>query len=100
MSFRLKTILLFLGISLIPYALTMLFMGSSFRNEQYDAVTQDMNAQLSRSVEHIDQHLETLQKDMVFIAKSDVMNDMYTQDLDHRISNALLAKKNDLQNGG
>jgi len=96
MSFRLKTILLFLGISLIPYALTMLLMGSSFRSEQYNAVTQDMNAQLRMSTEHIDQHLERLQKDMIFIAKSDIMNDMYTQDLDHRISNALLAKKNDL----
>jgi len=97
MSFRLKTILLFLGISLIPYALTMLLMGSSFRSEQYSAVTQDMNTQLRSSGEHIDQHLETLQKDMAFIAKSDVMNDMYTQDLDRRISNTLLAKKNDLK---
>lgn len=100
MSFKLKTILLFLGISLIPYALTMLLMGNSFRSEQYNAVTQDMNTQLSMSVEHINQQLETVQKDMAFIAKSDVMNDMYTQDLDHRISNALLAKKNDLKMKG
>lgn len=97
MSFKLKTILLFLGVSLIPYTLTMLLMGSSFRSEQYNAVTQDMNAQLRMSGEYIDQHLERLQKDMAFIAKSDLMNDMYTQDLDHRISNALLAKKNDLK---
>ncbi len=97
MSFRLKTILLFLGISLIPYALTMLLMGNSFRSEQYNAVTQDMNTQLRLTVEHINQHLETVQKDMAFIAKSEVMNDIYTQDLDHRISNTLLAKKNDLK---
>ncbi len=96
MSFKLKTILLFLGISLIPYALTMLLMGSSFRQEQYSAVTQDMNTQLHMTGEHIDQHLETLKKDMTFIVKSDVMNDIYTQDLDYRISNTLLAKKNDI----
>lgn len=95
MSFKLKTILLFLGISLIPYALTMLLMGSSFRQEQYSAVTQDMNTQLRITGEHIDQNLETLKKDISFIAKSDVMNDIYTQDLDHRISDTLLAKKND-----
>lgn len=100
MSFRLKTILLFLGISLIPYALTMLLMGNSFRSEQYNIVTQEMNTQLSTSAEHINQHIETVQKDMAFIAKSDVMNDIYTQDLDHRISNALLAKKNDLKMKG
>ncbi len=96
MSFRLKAILLFLGISLIPYALTMFLMGSSYRSEQYNTVTQEMNTQLQMTTEHIDQNLEALQKDMAFIAKSDVMNDIYTQDLDHRISNALLAKKNDL----
>lgn len=100
MSFRLKTILLFLAVSLIPYALTMFLVGNSFRQELYDAVTQDMNTQLRLSVERIDQHLLTLRNDMTFIAKSDIMNDLYTQDLDRRISNTLLSKKNDLKMEG
>lgn len=100
MSFKLKTILLFLAISLIPYALTMLLVGSSFRQELYDAVTQEMDTQLRLSVERIDQHLLTLHNDMAFLAKSDIMNDIYTQDLDRRISNALLSKKNDLKMEG
>ncbi|WP_373020867.1 HD domain-containing phosphohydrolase [Sulfuricurvum sp.] len=97
MSFKLKTILLFLGISLIPYALTMFVMGSSFRQEQYNAVTQEMNTQLGLTVERIDHQLTTLKNDMAFIVKSDVMNDIYTQDLDRRISSMLLAKKNDMK---
>lgn len=97
MSFKLKTILLFLGISIIPYALTMVIMGSSFRQEQYKAVTQEMNTQVRLSAERIDQHLQTLKSDMTFLSKSEVMNDIYTQDLDRRISNQLLSKKNDMK---
>ena len=97
MSFKLKTILLFLGISLIPYALTMIFLGNSFREEQYEAVTKEMNTQLNLTVQRIDQHLSTLNKDMQFMAKSDVMNDLYTQDLDKRIGSMLLAKKYDMK---
>jgi response regulator RpfG family c-di-GMP phosphodiesterase len=100
MSFKLKTILLFLGISLIPYALSMILLGSSFRQEQYASVTQEMNTQLRLTVERIDQHLQTLQNDMAFIAKSEVMNDLYTQDLDRRISTMLLSKKNDMKMSG
>ncbi len=100
MSFKLKTILLFLGISIIPYALTMVLMGSSFRQEQYNAVTQEMNAQVRQTAERIDQHLQTLKSDMTFIAKSEVMNDIYTQDLDRRISTMLILKKNDMKMSG
>jgi len=97
MSFKIKTVLLFLGISLIPYALTMILLGSSFRQEQYKSVTQDMQTQLHLTVEKINQNLKNLQSDMIFITKSDIMNDIYTHDLDSRISNTLLAKKNDLK---
>lgn len=97
MSFKLKTILLFLGISLIPYALTMIFLGNSFREEQYEAVTKEMNTQINLTVQRIDQHLSTLKNDMQFMAKSDVMNDLYTQDLDKRIGSMLLAKKHDMK---
>ncbi|MDD2828095.1 MAG: HD domain-containing protein [Sulfuricurvum sp.] len=97
MSFKLKTILLFLAISLIPYALTMFMLGNSFRQELYESATQEMNTQLGMSVERINQHLHTLHNDMDFLAKSDIMNDIYTKDLDRRISNSLLSKKTDLK---
>lgn len=96
MSFRFKTILLFLALSLIPYALTMVFLGNSFRSEQYDAVTREMNTQLDLTVQRLDQHFATLKKDMEFMAKSDVMNDLYTNDLDKRIGTLLSTKKHDI----
>lgn len=97
MSFKLKTILLFLGVSLIPYALSMILLGNSFRQEQYKAITQEMHTQVRLTAERIDQQLKTLQNDMVFMAKSEVMNDIYTQDLDRRISTVLVLKKNDMK---
>jgi response regulator RpfG family c-di-GMP phosphodiesterase len=97
MSFKLKTILLFLGISLIPYAVSMFLLGNSFRQELHESITKDMRSELQISVERIDQSLTSLQNDMLFISKSELMNDIYTQDLDHRISGTLLAKKNDLK---
>jgi len=100
MSFKFKTILLFLGISLIPYALTMFLLGNSFRQEQHKAITQELNTQLRLTVERIDHQLLTLKNDMTFIAKSDVMNDIYTQDLDRRISTILVLKKNDMKMSG
>ncbi len=100
MSFKLKTILLFLGISIIPYALTMFLLGNSFRQEQYNVVTQEMNTQLRLTVERIEQSLKTLQNDMAFITKSEVMNDIYTQDLDRRISTMLVLKKTDMKMTG
>lgn len=96
MSFRIKTILLFLTIGLAPYALTMFLLGNSFREEQYEIVIQELNTQLHMTIEKIDHSLNTLKKDMVFMSRSDVMNDIYTQDLDRRIANLLLAKKNDI----
>lgn len=100
MSFKLKAVLIFLGISFVPYIITMLLFGNSFRHEQYKTITKEMKTQLNLTVERIDQHLFTLRNDMAFIAKSELMNDIYTQDLDRRISTMLLAKKNDLKMTG
>ncbi|MCX6074537.1 MAG: PAS domain-containing protein [Campylobacterales bacterium] len=97
MSFKLKAVLVFLGISFLPYIVTMLLFGNSFRQEQHKTITKEMKTQLNLTVERIDQHLFTLRNDMAFIAKSELMNDIYTQDLDRRISTMLLAKKNDLK---
>ncbi len=96
MSFKLKTILLFLGISLIPYILTMLLLGSSYYQEQHTSILHEMDTQILMTVERVDQSLIMLKKDMAFMAKSDLMNDIYTQDLDHRIANTLVAKKTDM----
>ena len=97
MSFKLKTIALFLMVSLVPYIFTMLIFGNSFRDELSKNIRNEMNTQLQITIERIEQHLQTLKKDIAFMAASEVMNDVFTEDLDRRISRMLQDKKKDLQ---
>lgn len=55
-----------------------------------------MQTQLQLNVEKIEQYLETLNRDMHFMTRMDVMNDIYSNDLDKRISYLLEDKKRDL----
>lgn len=96
MSFRLKTILLILSVSLIPYALSMMFFGSTLKKEYVSSTLNEMKTQLELNVNQIDQFIATLNRDMHFMARMDVMNDIYSKDLDKRISNLLKDKKRDL----
>jgi class 3 adenylate cyclase/HAMP domain-containing protein len=100
MSFKLKTILLILSVSLIPYAIVMLFVGASLKKEYRENTLSEMQTQLKLNVEKIEQYLETINRDMKFMAKMDVMNDIYSQDIDKRITYLLEEKKNDLSIDG
>lgn len=96
MSFKIKTVLLLLTISFIPYIFTMYIFGSSFKEEQLKSVTQEMNTQLNMTIDRIESQFKNLQKDIKFIAKSELMVDFFTKDLDLRISRMLSDKKKDL----
>ena len=78
----------------------MIYSGNIFRDKYYDNTQQEMKTQLSLSVDRIEQYLETLQRDMVFISRLDVMNDIYSKDVDRRISNLLEDKKRELNLDG
>jgi len=97
MSFKLKTILLVLSVSLIPYAIIMMLIGSTLKQEYTKNTLHEMNTQLKLNVERIEQYLETLNRDMNFMSRMDVMNDIYSKDIDKRISYLLMEKKKDLE---
>ena len=97
MSFKLKTILLLIVLSLSPYLITMGVMGNAYRDDYEARVVDNMQSRLQVTVERLDQHLQTLEKDLRFIGSLDVMNDVLTGGFDRRISMLLLAKKRDLQ---
>ncbi|WP_457748670.1 HD domain-containing phosphohydrolase [Sulfurimonas sp.] len=96
MSFRTKIVALILFVSLVPYILIMVNAGSFLRDKYYINTTKELQTQLSLSVERIEQYLQTIKRDMKFIAHLDIMNDIYSQDIDHRISNLLEKKKKEL----
>lgn len=97
MSFRLKAVLLILSIALIPYITIMFYIGSMLRDTYNQNVTKEMQTQLSLTTKSIEQYLQTLQNDMQFMVKLDVMNDIYSGDLDRRISKLLEEKKDELK---
>jgi response regulator RpfG family c-di-GMP phosphodiesterase len=96
MSFKIKTILLFLAVSLVPYMITMLLFGNSMRNERAQTIKKELGSQLQTTVERIELQHKTLQNDLAFMAKSDIMNDFFTDDLDRRIARMFEEKKKDI----
>lgn len=93
MSFKLKAILLILGVSLIPYMLIMFFIGSVLKEEYTQRTLVEMQTQLELSVDRIEQYLARLHEDITFMSNMDVMNDVYSNDLDRRISSLFEKKK-------
>lgn len=100
MSFRLKTILLLVALSLAPYIVTMTYLGNAYRNDVEAQVLDDLEYQLEVTLDRMNQQLSSQEKDLRFIATLDIMNDILTGDLDRRILNLLLMKKADLQLAG
>jgi len=100
MSFRLKTILLLIILSLTPYVITMTIVGNSNASDLEELLMQDMAYQLTTTVDRLDQSLQTINNDINFVASLDIMNDVLTGDLDKRIFNLLLLKKSDLDLAG
>ncbi len=97
MSFRVKTILLLVFLSLAPYIITMILLGNAYRSDYENRIRNNMEYQLGITVDRLDQNLQALEKDMNFIASLDIMNDVLTGDLDRRITNLLVLKKDDLK---
>ncbi|NQV70915.1 MAG: HAMP domain-containing protein [Pseudohongiella sp.] len=97
MSFKIKTILLLIIVSLAPYIITMIILGNAYRSDLEARLVSEMEYQLDITISRLDQSLQTLENDLRFIASLDIMNDVFTSDLDQRIFNLLLQKKSDLQ---
>ena len=97
MSFKAKTILLLVFLSLAPYIITMMILGSVYRGDFENRLRTDMQSQLNITRDRLDQSLQSIANDMRFIASLDIMNDMLTGDIDRRIFSLLELKKADLQ---
>ncbi len=100
MSFKTKTIVLLILLSLVPYVVTMGILGSAYRHDMESQLMANMNYQLGITIDRLDQSLLTLQNDMNFMASLDIMNDVLSGDIDKRIVNVLQQKKTDLALAG
>jgi len=89
-----------LSVSLIPYIFIMIYMGNTFEKTYFTKTQQEMKTQLDITQQTIEQYLSTIQRDMLFMSTLDVMNDIYSQDVDRRITHLLINKKKDLKLDG
>lgn len=96
MSFRLKTVLAMVLLSLAPYVITMVFLGNAYRSDFESRLRSDMENQLQVTLQRLDQHLLTVKNDLAFMASLDIMNDVLTGDIDRRILDLIQLKKEDL----
>lgn len=97
MSFRIKTILLVVLLSLTPYVITMVIVGNVHRQDAENRVRENLQYQLEVMARQLDMRIVTLRNEMSFLASLDIMNDIFTGDLDRRITLLIQAKKDDLQ---
>ncbi|GAA5315006.1 MAG: hypothetical protein AseanaTS_02100 [Candidatus Pelagadaptatus aseana] len=97
MSFRVKTILLVVLLSLTPYVITMVVAGNVYRGDAESRIRDNLHYQLAVMARQLDMRIIALRDEMNFLASLDIMNDIFTGDLDRRITSLIRAKKEDLQ---
>jgi len=96
MNFKTKTILLFLLTSLIPYLLTIAYILYSTKQELTLQINRDLDFNLEFIAKQLDNQIDGVYKDFLFISKLDVMDDIMSMDIDRRITNLLISKKEDI----
>lgn len=96
MSFKTKTIILLLTVSLAPLIATIFFLVKAYHSDVEQRLISDMNYKLEITLSRLEQELTTLENDLTFISSLDIMNDLITGDFDKRISELLVRKKKDL----
>jgi len=91
-SLRNRLLLSFLIVGLLPFVLLLAY---TFLLSERQIVEKTLDEQFSRAevmLNLINNHLQTLQKDVNFVASLDMMDDILADDIDKRISR-LLSKK-------
>ena len=95
-SLRLKLLLSFLFVSLVPFAILITY---TLFLTQTKIVTKSIKEQYNRAdnVAHlIHMHLKSLEKELSFLASLDLMDDILADDIDKRVSILLSKKASDL----
>jgi hypothetical protein len=83
-------------LALTPFVVTVLLLGEVYRKDHEQQILDTMSRQLVTTTERLDQLLQSVVRDLQFVAGLDVMNDILSGDLDKRITNLLILKKQDL----
>ncbi len=97
MSFKLKTIALFLITSLIPSLLIVFYVIYETKAKVITEISQDLKFDVELISSRLDNQIEVVYKDFIFISKLDIMDDIVSADMDRRVTNLLIHKKKDIE---
>lgn len=96
MSFKLKTIILFILTSLIPYLILITYIVYKTQEQVIKEIEKDLSFDLELITDRIDNRVEEIYQDFIFISKLSMMNDVLSEDIDKQITTALQRKKDNL----
>ena len=97
MSFKLKTITLFLITSLIPSLLIIFYVIYETKEKVITEISQDLSFDVKLVSSRLDNQIKVVYKDFIFISKLDIMDDIISADMDRRVTNLLIRKKEDME---
>jgi len=85
----------FIGIGALPLVIFLVYALVLSEAKIVNKLIQDQHHELEVMKNRIDTHLSSLSKEVAFLARLDVMDDILSEDIDKRISRLLKQKQND-----
>lgn len=95
-SLQKKLLLAFIGVGFFPFILFFIYTIYWAEQKIINKIIDEQSIQAQHIVDTIDSHINSLMKEIRFMAKLDLMDDIIADDLDRRVSRLLLQKKNDI----
>jgi len=91
-----KMIAALFTVGFLPYFFILVYLYNFGEARMVHDELRVQHTRLHRIKEQMQKHLETLEKEVHFLASLDIMNDMVVEDIDKRILHVLLKKKADM----
>ncbi|WP_457598595.1 ATP-binding protein [Hydrogenimonas sp.] len=95
-SIRLKLILAFFSIIVVGYLVIVYLFSESESKVLKQRAIEDLKTQARYSAEHLKHHLDSLEKEVLFLSRLELMDDLIAMDIDKRIAHILQKKREDI----
>jgi signal transduction histidine kinase len=91
-SLRNKLLISFFGVGLIPFLVIILYTLFFSETKLVNKIIEEQFSKTDVVIHYIDTHINSLKKEVHFVASLDIMDDIISEDIDKRVS-IILAKK-------
>lgn len=95
-SLKVKLHIVLFIIGFVPYLLVLLYTLNLGEAKIIQSITQTQYAQVDKIKHDVEQQMDSLEREVLFLSQLEVMDDMIVGDIDKRISRLLTQKKRDM----